>query len=179
MGDRITRFQVLSLVAAGVAIIAVVLLVREQAGMGTGAPAPERSGVVSEGDDRAAPEPAVDPALDFMRRISDTSDRLHDEAEGLVEWILAAEDTTGLAVRALALDQHATEAIEEMEFGSGAVSLEQVDLLVSLFLDYMDASTLALEPEALRGQLARDYLSRLEESRAEIEGQLLAQLGLF
>ncbi|MFT5515424.1 MAG: hypothetical protein ACI80V_001549 [Rhodothermales bacterium] len=179
MGDGITRFQVLSLVAAGVAIIAVVLLVREQAGGGNGKPAPEPPGVVSEGEGAPAQERAVDPALDFVRRVSDASDLLHDEAEGLVEWILAAEDTSGLGVRATALDQHATEAIEEMEFGGGTVSLEQVDLLVSLFLDYMDASALALEPKEIRGQLARDYLSRLAESRAEIEGQLLAQLGLF
>ena len=169
MKDRVTLFQSVLLILAVLAIGSLVYTAREQAPNRTpDRPAPEVAG--------GAPE---DPTVSYIRLVTASSDSLHDAAEEVVFWLQSAEDTTGLALRTADLSALVDRSMGGLEQGAGLVSLEEYDLLASLFLDYLEAPDLALEEPETREAIGSDYLRRLEVSRGEIEGRLLRYIGAF
>lgn len=169
MKDRVTLFQSALLILAVLAIGSLAYLARQQVpNRGADQSPPQVGGTVQE-----------DPTVGYIRFVTATSDSLHYAAESLVVWLQSAEDTTGLSRRSADLSSLVDRSMNGLERGAGLVSLEEYDLLASLFLDYLDASDLALEEPEAREAVGDDYLRRLEVSRGEIEGRLLRYIGAF
>jgi hypothetical protein len=167
--DRVTLLQSALLLLAVLAVGSLVYLARTQAPVRTAdRPPSDEGGVIQE-----------DPTLVYIRFVTATSDSLHDAAESMVFWLQVTEDTTGLSARTEDLAALVDRSMHGLEQGGGVISLEEYDLLASLFLDYLDAPDLALEAPAARDAVGSNYLRRLEEARGQIEGRLLRYIGAF
>lgn len=169
MWNRLTLLQGLLMLLAVLAIGTLWVYVQDQA--------PERVGESAPVDSTSAAP--VDVTANYVRTVTATSDSLHDASAAMVEWIQATPDTTGLSERTGALEALVDRAMGRLLENPGAVSLEEVELVSSLYLDYLEAPSLLEVEPSFRPQAATDYLRGLEEARSEIEGRLLRYIGVF
>lgn len=169
MWNRLTLLQGLLMLLAVIAIGTLWVFVQDQA--------PDRAGELAPADSTSGAP--VDVTAHYVRAVTATSDSLHDASLLMVEWIQATPDTTGLNERAGALDALVDRAMGRLLENPGAVRLEEIELVSSLYLDYLEAPSLLEVEPSFRPQAAADYLRGLEEARGEIEGRLLRYIGVF
>ncbi|NNE70850.1 MAG: hypothetical protein HKN29_10880 [Rhodothermales bacterium] len=171
MKNRLTLVQGVLMLLAVIAIGSLIFVVRDQAPTAT---RPMDSVRADSTEARA-----VDPTLAFVRQVTATSDSLHDASIEIAEWLQTDVDTTGLAEHTADLSLLVDRGMERLLENPGAVSLEEIELLSSLYLDFLDAPSLAEVEPSFRAQAAAEYLRRLEQERSEIEGRLLRYIGVF
>jgi hypothetical protein len=167
--NSITFIQALLLGLAALGLVAVTLLVvdgRRQGGQG------------SQETQSARESSPVTPAA-YTRFAMALSDSLHDETEALVAWLVAAEDTTGTASRLAFHDRRVRAAIAALESEASSAPDREFELLLGLFLEYLDAPTVGASGPGLRTAAGEAYLSQIGRSRSEIEPLLLRHLGDF
>ena len=168
--DRTSQFQILLLIATALAIVAVVFVVLDQ----------RPSGVPPPVQEAESPEAgAGDPESAYIRTVTALSDSLHDRTELLALWAASAPDTAGFGARVDSLRGAVDRALVVVEEGAPILTLNEFDLVVGLYLDYLDVASLGEQPQTVRPDAARAYLAGLEASRAEIEGRLVQRLGVF
>ncbi len=143
--------------------------------------------VLSNRPDRPTNRPAAaggvdeapDPVLAYVKHATALSDSLFDQTERLMAWMSNASDTTGFFLEASRHDGLVRAALENLEAGSGHIARQDFELLVGLFLEYLDAVEIGNADPATWAERAAAYGERLRQSRSEVEPALLRYLGLF